>query len=239
MGSLAPAASSILSVPPVSRSWLGDPSQRPRRSVPPCEDAIETLRRAGQTMAVGRDETLFCEDDEAQAVYVVVSGTLRSSKMLPDGRRQIIGFHEAGDLVGMTLADSYPYSAEGVTEVRLRRVGRRQLEELMEATPQLRLRLLTLAARELAAAQRQMLLLGRKTARERLCSFLLERAHGTCRRIELPMSRTDIADYLGLTIETVSRTLSQLRSDGLIRMPSLHSLELADADRLGDVAEAA
>jgi CRP/FNR family transcriptional regulator len=239
MGSLSPAASSIPSVPPISRSWLGERSHRTRPSVPPGEDAIETLCRAGQTIALGRDETLFCEDEEADAVYVVVSGTLRSSKMLPDGRRQIIGFHEAGDLVGMTLADFYPYSAEGVTEVRLRRVGRRQLEDLMEATPQLRLRLLTLAARELAAAQRQMLLLGRKTARERLCSFLLERAQGACRRIELPMSRTDIADYLGLTIETVSRTLSQLRAEGLIRMPSLHSLELADADRLGDVAEAA
>ena len=119
MGSLAPAASSILSVPPVSRSWLGEPSQRCRPSVPPCEDAIETLRSAGQTIAIGRDETLFCEDEGADAVYVVVSGTLRSSKMLPDGRRQIIGFHEAGDLVGMTLADSYPSSAEGVTEVRL------------------------------------------------------------------------------------------------------------------------
>jgi CRP/FNR family transcriptional regulator, anaerobic regulatory protein len=239
MGSLVPAATSILPAPPVSRPWLGEPSQPSRPNVPPGEDAIETLRRAGQTIAVGRDETLFCEHEEADAVYVVVSGALRSSKMLPDGRRQIIGFHEAGDLVGMTLADFYPYSAEGVTEVRLRRVGRRQLEDLMEATPQLRQLLLTLAARELAAAQRQMLLLGRKTARERLCSFLLERAHGTCRRIELPMSRTDIADYLGLTIETVSRTLSQLRADGLIRMSSLHSLELADADRLGDVAEAA
>src|SRR5512145_2497661 len=121
MGSLSPTASSILSVPSVSRPWLGEPSQRSRPIVAPGEDANETLRGAGQTIAVGRDETLFCEDEEADAVYVVVSGTLRSSKMLPDGRRQIIGFHEAGDLVGMTLADSYPYSAEGVTEVRLRR----------------------------------------------------------------------------------------------------------------------
>jgi CRP/FNR family transcriptional regulator, anaerobic regulatory protein len=239
MGSMASAYDSVLPLPPVSRPWLDKQPRRGSSPERPGEDAVETLRRAGQSVALGREETLFCEDEEAQAVYVVVSGTLRSCKVLPDGRRQIIGFHEAGELVGMSLGETYPYSAEGVSDVRLRRVGRRQLEELMDAKPQFRVRLLSLAARELAAAQKQMLLLGRKTARERICSFLLERARGTCRKIELPMSRTDIADYLGLTIETVSRTLSQLRGDGLIRMFGLHCLELLDADRLSDLAEAA
>ncbi|HEX6102635.1 MAG TPA: helix-turn-helix domain-containing protein, partial [Alphaproteobacteria bacterium] len=149
------------------------------------------------------------------------------------------GFHEAGDIIGLALAEEYPYSAEGVTPVRLRRLSRAQLDKITEASPQLRANLFSLAARELAAAQRQILLLGRKTARERLCSFLVERQRGDSGTIELPMSRTDIADYLGLTIETVSRILSQLRAEGLIRMPTLHSLELADADRLGDLAEAA
>jgi CRP-like cAMP-binding protein len=155
MGSMASAYDSVLPLPPVSRPWLDKQPRRGSSPERPGEDAVETLRRAGQSVALGREETLFCEDEEAQAVYVVVSGTLRSCKVLPDGRRQIIGFHEAGELVGMSLGETYPYSAEGVSDVRLRRVGRRQLEELMDAKPQFRVRLLSLAARELAAAQKR------------------------------------------------------------------------------------
>ncbi len=239
MASLSPAFGSILTVPSPARHWLDRQPPRTELAKPQCEDPVEAIRQAGQSVSIGRDETLFCEGDPAEAVYVVLSGAVRSSKMLPDGRRQIIGFHEAGDLIGLTLADDYFYSTEGVTAVRLRRVSRSQLEALIERQPCLRNRLFSLAARELAAAQKQMLLLGRKTARERLCSFLVERCRHNGHTIELPMSRTDIADYLGLTIETVSRTLSQLRAEGLVRMASLHSLELTDADRLSDLAEAA
>ena len=239
MASLSPALGSVLTVPPMSRRWSDAHSAQPDLVKSPCEDPVELIRQAGQSVSIARDETLFCEGDPADAVYVVLSGTVRSSKMLPDGRRQIIGFHEAGDLIGLTLADDYLYSAEGVTAVRLRRLSHLQLEALIERQPRLRNRLFSLAAHELAAAQRQMLLLGRKTARERLCSFLIERLRGDGPIVELPMSRTDIADYLGLTIETVSRTLSQLRAEGLILMATPHSLELTDAGRLSDLAEAA
>ena len=239
MAMLSPAFGSPLTVPPSSRHWQNGQSLAPDLAPTDREDPVEAIRQAGQSVSIGRDETLFCEGDPAGAVYVVLSGTLRSSKMLPDGRRQIIGFHEAGDLIGLTLADDYLYSAEGVTAVRLRRLSHLQLEALIERQPRLRNRLFSLAAHELAAAQRQMLLLGRKTARERLCSFLIERLRGDGPIVELPMSRTDIADYLGLTIETVSSTLSQLRAEGLIHMATLHSLVLTDAGRLSDLAEAA
>lgn len=239
MNSLSASFGPAIAVPQPSLTWF---ESRQRRSAnPPAlrHDPIETLRQAGQAISIRRDESLFCEGDPAQAMFIVLSGTVRLSKMLPDGRRQIIGFPEAGDLIGLAIDDDYLYSAEGVTQVRLRRIARARLDALMESHPELRTRLFSVAAQELAAAQRQILLLGRKTARERLCSFLMERKRAAAGRIELPMSRTDIADYLGLTIETVSRTLSQLRAEGLIRMPTLHSLELADAGRVCDLAEAA
>jgi CRP/FNR family transcriptional regulator len=236
MASPAPHLAFVASLPQPTPAWL---QTQPRRIDRPASDPAEAIRNAGQSVSIARDESLFCEADPATAVFAVVSGTIRLSKMLSDGRRQIIGFHEAGDIIGLALAEDYPYSAEGVTPVRLRRLSRAQLDRMTEANPQLRSNLFSLAARELAAAQRQILLLGRKTARERICSFLIDRQRGDSGRIELPMSRTDIADYLGLTIETVSRTLSQLRAEGLIRMPTLHSFELADADRMCDLAEAA
>ncbi len=239
MTSLSASFGPAVALPQPSRSWFESQPRQSACSPAVRPDPVEALRQAGQSISIRRDESLFCEGDPAHAVFVVLSGTVRLSKMLPDGRRQIIGFPEAGDLIGLALDEDYLYSAEGVTPVRLRRVARARLDALMDTYPELRTGLFSLAARELAAAQRQILLLGRKTARERLCSFLMERKRGAVGRIELPMSRTDIADYLGLTIETVSRTLSQLRAEGLIRMPTLHSLELADAGRVCDLAEAA
>ena len=238
MSSIQPAISpqrSPAPLPPWSdRAWSAGAKTTARS-----EDLIELIRVLGQTATMKRDETLFCEGDSTDAVYVILSGTVRCCKVLADGRRQIIGFYQAGDLLGLSLGEDHLYSAEGVTTVRLRRMGVTQLDSLLDERPQLRRRLFSIAASELAAAQKQMLLLGRKTARERICTFLLSRAGSAAGTVELPMSLTDIADYLGLTIETVSRTLSQLRSAGLIRMQGLNSIELADPERLYDMAEAA
>jgi CRP/FNR family transcriptional regulator len=239
MASIQPEIATQRSTAPLPQPWPDQAWTAGEKTCARSEDLMERIRTLGQTTTLARDETLFCEGDEADAVYVVHSGTVRCCKMLNDGRRQIIGFYQAGDLLGLSLGEDYAYSAEGVTPVRLRRLGRTQLESLLDAHPQLRRRLFSIAAGELAAAQNQMLLLGRKTARERICTFLLGRAGTAGGTVELPMSRADIADYLGLTIETVSRTLSQLRSAGLIRMPGLNSLELADPERISDMAEAA
>jgi CRP/FNR family transcriptional regulator len=239
MTSVHPAIATQRSPAPLPHSWSAQAWTAGAKTAATSDELIELIQVLGQTATLWRDETLFCEGDSAGAVYVVLSGTVRCCKVLADGRRQIVGFYQAGDLLGLSLGEDYLSSAEGVTEVRLRRLGRAQLESLLEERPQLRRRLFSIAAGELAAAQNQMLLLGRMTARERICTFLLGRAGNGGDTVELPMSRTDIADYLGLTIETVSRTLSQLRSAGLIRMPGLNSLELAHPERLADMAEAA
>lgn len=137
----------------------------------------------------------------------------------------------------------YAYSAETVTLTALCRFPRRQMEELLEALPKLQRRWFGLASTELAAAQDQMLLLGRKTAREKIASFLLslsERARQRGQRanpVSLPMSRSDIADYLGLTTETVSRTVSQLKAQGAIRLLQGGQVQLMDASLLRDIAE--
>lgn len=181
-------------------------------------------------------ETLFHEDDPADEVFTVTRGMLKLSKLLPDGRRQITGFPVAGDYLGLAFADKYIYSADAVTTVRVCRFPRLAFLALLDRFPAVEKALLGRAATELAAAQKQMLLLGRKTARERVASLLLQLAQQQQARqgamVELPMSRTDIADYLGLTIETVSRSLSGLRKAGLIDLPDPHRFRLLHYRRL-------
>ena len=178
-----------------------------------------------------KDEVLFREGDVADAVFVVVSGTVRTSMMLSEARRQVIGFHEAGDLLGLTSGEHYVYSAEAVSAAELYGIRRADLERLVHAQPNLCRSLTLFTQHELKVAQQHMLMLGRMTARERLCLFLLERLNGGG-LTHLPMSRTDIADYLGLTLETISRTMTKLRVDGVICTPTSSSIEVIDPERL-------
>ncbi len=188
-------------------------------------------------------ETLFYEGDEPGYVYTLASGTIRLHKLLPDGRRQITGFVMPGDILGLATRHGFSYSAEAVTEAGVCRYPTRKLEALFDEFPKLEKRLLSKARDELAVAQDQMLRLGRKTPAEKIASFLL----GLSRRAErwdmpsnsllLPMSRSDIADYLGLTVETVSRTFTRLRSEGVIELPESHRVVLVDLERLADLAE--
>lgn len=175
---------------------------------------------------------LIQEGDPAEDVFTLTSGMLKLYKLMPDGRRQITGFMIPGDFVGLAYGDSYVYSAEAVTQTSACRFRRGALLQKMEEHPELEHRLLSQASNELAAAQAQMLLLGRKSAQERLASFLVglaERCHLAAGEVvPLPMSRSDIADFLGLTIETVSRTLTALRKEGLIGLPDKHSVVLND-----------
>ncbi len=163
-------------------------------------------------------------------------------KLLGDGRRQILGFRFAGDFLGLSAGTDYSYSAEALTDSKLCRFPRKKLDGLRERFPRLDRRLLSLSIDELTAAQEQLLLLGRKTAEERLVSFLILLSQGQVRRgltpdpIILPMTRSDIADYLGLTIETVSRTFSGLKKKGLIELQDTTHVHLVDRDRLEEMA---
>jgi len=187
------------------------------------------------------DEVMFAEGDNADAVYEVVRGTLKIYKLLPDGRRQVTGFLATGHLVGLAHEQQYLYTAEAITQVTVCRYPRTRFERLVDELPGFAMRLLAASSDELRAAQDQMVLLGRKFAEEKIASFLQmmgqHRGGGEDPdEILLPMSRTDIADYLGLTMETVSRTLSKLKSDGVIAIPCASSIKLRDRARLQRLA---
>jgi CRP/FNR family transcriptional regulator len=160
-----------------------------------------------------------------------------------DGRRQIIDFLGASECFGLTGLDAHAYSVEAITDATMIRYPRKRLEADMEADPDIGRQLFRLACSELHRAQHRMLMLGRKSAEERIASFLMDmtsRRNGedgdeTC--IHLSMSRQDIADHLGLTIETVSRLFTRLRLAGLISLPDRHSVVLKDLGRLSAMAE--
>jgi CRP/FNR family transcriptional regulator, anaerobic regulatory protein len=177
-----------------------------------------------------------------ERLFNITGGTAKLFKLLPDGRRQITGFVAVGHFLGLAVSDTYAFSAEAITEVRYCRFSRPRLPGLLDDFPLMEKRLLEVASNELVAAQEQMLLLGRKTARERLASFLIAHSrqgvmcHHPRRQFALPMTRADIADYLGLTIETVSRTFTKLRKDALIDIPSSTEVVIRDWDALEDLA---
>jgi len=188
-------------------------------------------------------ETLFYESDRSDSLYILTAGCVRLSKMLADGRRQITGFLFPSDFLGLALRERYAYSAEAVDTVKICAYPRAKLEALLDQFPAMERRLLAVASNELAAAQDQMLLLGRKTAIERVASFLLilmrrMQRKGRQDTISLPMTRTDIGDHLGLTIETVSRTLSRLKRERVVRFLSLQDVQVTDIKRLEQFAGA-
>ena len=188
-------------------------------------------------------QPVFYEGDPADYVFNVTRGVIRLSKTLPDGRRQVTGFAFPADFLGFAFRDAYGFTAEAITAATLCRFPRRKLIALFDEFPQLERRLLAVASNELEAAQEQMLLLGRKSARERLASFLLTMSRRAEERgepaspVELPMGRPDIADFLGLTTETVSRTFTRLTRDGLIEPLSPTLQHLPDREALAEIAE--
>jgi CRP/FNR family transcriptional regulator len=202
----------------------------------------------GVTATFCPGQTIVIEGDPITHYFRIVSGTVRLYKAIADGRRQVIDFLDAGSCFGLTGLAHHSYTAEAVSPVTLIRYPRQTLEAAIDTDPELARSLFRLACTELGRAQTQMLLLGRKSADEKIASFLLalaERArdeHRPAYVVHVPMSRQDMADYLGLTIETVSRTLSRFRRDGLIGLPGrqqvvLRQLALLEALADGEEAE--
>ncbi|MGH6952765.1 MAG: cyclic nucleotide-binding domain-containing protein [Alphaproteobacteria bacterium] len=205
----------------------------------------EELHRLAPILVTIRCEpkaTVFYEGDAADYLFNVNKGAVRVSKLLADGRRQVTGFLFPGDFLGLAFNDTYSYTAEAITKTQLCRFKRAELERLLQSMPHMEKRLLEMASNELATAQDQMMLLGRKTARERLASFLVmlrrraERRGQASDPLDLPMSRGDIADYLGLTIETVSRTFTELRKLGYIDLPEANRVKFLRPTALEDAA---
>jgi CRP/FNR family nitrogen fixation transcriptional regulator len=188
--------------------------------------------QVGTPMALAKGEELFAEGEDAEYFYQVVSGTIRSYKLLSDGRRQIDAFHLQGDIFGLEAGAEHRFSAEAVGDASVIAYRRSRLGALIQEDPAFRDRIMSATLRSLERAQDHMLLLGRKTAQEKLATFLLDMAHRISddeEHFELPMQRSDIADHLGLTIETVSRTLTQFARSGLIRLlPASRSIGLCN-----------
>ena len=205
------------------------------------EDELEHLSAIVMAQEFEAGETVFFEGDPADNLYNVTKGCVRLAKLLPDGRRQITGFLFPGDFLGLAYVDSYAFSAEAITNMRVCLFPRSRFQALLNDFPALEKRLLGMASNELAAAQDQLLLLGRKSAKEKVASFLLtlqrrRPSNPDANMIELPMTRSDIADCLGLTTETVSRTFTKLSEEGLIALRTPHEVVLTGLTELHDLA---
>lgn len=191
------------------------------------------MQLMGAVMPYARNAEIFGESDPAEYLYKVVSGAVRTYKILSDGRRQIGGFYLPGDVFGLEFGDEHTLSAEAVTDTKVLVVKRSTLTALAARDATIARELYELTARELARTQERILLLV-KSAQERVASFLLEMTERTPagNTIELPMPRQDIADYLGLTIETVSRTLTSLESAATIEVPTSRRIVLRNRSAL-------
>jgi CRP/FNR family transcriptional regulator, nitrogen fixation regulation protein len=203
-------------------------------------DALVALERIGTRLSFSRNNEIYAEDDDADDWYKVISGTVRICKLLADGRRHIAKFCFAGECFGLDGAGERRYAAEAVDDVVVMRFRRGSTEQLIDQNPMVARLLREAMLRDLSNAHGRSLLLGRMTAPERVASFLLEmfERRERTKALDLPMSRTDIADYLGLTVETVCRTLSMFRHDRMIAVPNPHRIELLDRVALEAIGEA-
>ena len=212
---------------------------RPPGVGPAPRDALDLLEQFGTTVSVPHEREIHGQGDEAGYCYWIVSGCVWTVTLMEDGRRQVSEFLMAGDMFGFDALGTYDFAAEAVSDVVLRRYPRRMVDALAEGNATLARRLRDMASISLRVAHARLLLLGRKTTSEQIASFLMEMAErlpGTLgRAIKLPMSRTDVADHLGLTIETVCRVLAHLRREGIIAIER-SMMTVRDADALQQMA---
>ena len=199
-------------------------------AVPGPMDRMGVIELSGARTRYGRDEEIFGEGDAAEYVYKILSGAVRLYRVLSDGRRQIGAFYFAGETFGLEACDEHGLSAEAVTDCEIVATPRRTVFRHAERNAEFAHQLWTRAASDLAKARDHMMLLGRQTATERVAAFLLGMAekNGGGRVVTLPMSRQDIADYLGLTIETVSRTLTHLEEKAALEVTASRRITLRD-----------
>ena len=201
-----------------------------RSNQEPYGDTIELM---GALVPFARNGEIYGENEPADYLYKVVSGAVRTYKVLVDGRRQIGGFYLPGDMFGLETGDEHTFSAEAITDCKIIVIKRSAVVALAARDNEMARQMWALTARELQRAQDRILALIR-SAQERVAGFLLEMADRGSEggAVELPMSRQDIADYLGLTIETVSRTLTQLEKSATIELPTSRRIVLRNRSAL-------
>ncbi len=204
------------------------------------QDDLEALDKIGIKLRFARNETIFSEGEEAAFSYRVVSGAIRLCKHLIDGRRQISDFVLPGDYCGFLHLDEHRFTAEATSDLEVIAYPHRQVEVLGESMPSMRHRLTDFLSRRLMGIQDHLIMVGRQTAKERVLSFLIRLAENAgandSEAVELPMNRQYMADYLGLTIETVSRVVTELKRLRLVTFPELHEFTIADIEHVREVA---
>ena len=187
-----------------------------------------SMELMGTRISYPRNVEIFGQGEPAEYLYKVVSGSVRNCKILDDGRRQVTGFHMAGEVFGLESDEEHHFSAEAVNDALVLVVKRSASIGLAARDADIARQLWAMTARELQRVQDHMLVLGCMSAKQRVAAFLLQMAPRSSRgdEIELPMTRQDIADYLGMTIETVSRTMTQLEKDAAIDLASSRRIVL-------------
>jgi CRP/FNR family transcriptional regulator, anaerobic regulatory protein len=200
--------------------------------------ALDDISADSQRFHLPAKSLLFREGDPAGRAYSIVDGVVKLSRLLPDGKQQVVGFRFAGDVLGYGAGKTYPFDAETLTQGHFCRIERSRLDALLRRYPLMERRMLDLCLRELSNTQDQLVTVGRRSAEARVASFLLGlveayRLRGALpAELPLPMTRADIGDFLGLTLETVSRSFASFKRQKLIAEPGQHRLKILDMDAL-------
>lgn len=233
----------MLQIAPVAKDRFSPQARTPwpvveggkSRNADPLAAALQNL---GSVVKVKRNAAVFSEGDPARHVYKLVSGAIRTCRVLMDGRRQIADFYLPGDFFGLEGQTEHGFTAEAIADAVVISYPRSQLDQLAETRPAVQKLLVSLLCKGLSATQNHLVMLGRQTAHERLAWFLLDIMDRSDDRtdLDLPMSRLDIADFLGLTIETVSRGISQFKRKHLISVAGSHQVSLKNVEALESLA---
>ncbi len=200
--------------------------------------ALDDMAADSQRYHLAAKSIIFREGDPAQRAYSIVEGVVKLSRLLPDGKQQVVGFRFAGDILGYGAGRNYPFDAETLTNGHFCRIERGRLDALLRLYPQMERRMLDLCLRELSNTQDQLVSVGRRSAEARVASFLLGLAEAYRQRgplpaeLPMPMTRSDIGDFLGLTLETVSRSFAAFKRRKLIREPGHQLVRILDMDAL-------
>ncbi len=220
-------------------SW---PANSPSAALAPVtlSDYLQVIQEYGSRLHFRRNETIINQSDRSDHVYRIVCGTVRLCRHMPDGRRSIVDFLLPGDLMGISEFPNRSVASEAISEVTLTSYPRILFDRLARESEQVRTQLLCHLSTDLLMAQQHMFVLGCQKAKQRTASFFLRLADrlDICagERMDLAMGRQDIADHLGLTIETVCRAITALRSDGAILVPSPHQVVLQNRAMLRALA---
>jgi CRP/FNR family transcriptional regulator len=232
----------MLSTTPLSAPVRAETGLKARPSIGANRPSLEARLTLAPLRRLAAREHLWCEGDRRSHVYRIESGAICIYAVQPDGRRHVVDFAFQGDLIGFGPDDEHAFSAQTLQPTTVRAITVTTLLQAMGEDPALGVRMFELAARELAAARAQLLMVSKRMSVERVAAFLLALAQ---RRgvetadevsVQVPMRRVDIADYLGLTIETVSRTFTRFRALGLIALGSGGRVALCDVDGLQRIA---